>query len=89
MSRLTRSLSLGSTNALANFGRVVEDIGDRDVLLLLDYDGTLAPIVNDPSQVRPFLVRCCSEWANGITGRGPLRVCRRTCPTRPGTCSPS
>lgn len=56
MSRLTRSLSLSSTNALANFERVVEDIGDRDMLLLLDYDGTLAPIVNDPSQVQ--LARC-------------------------------
>jgi trehalose-6-phosphatase len=56
MSRLTRSLSLTSTNALANFDRVVEDIGDRDLLLLLDYDGTLAPIVNDPSQVQ--LGRC-------------------------------
>lgn len=54
MSRMTRTLSLGSTNALANFERILEDINGRELLLLLDYDGTLAPIVNDPSQVNLF-----------------------------------
>ena len=46
-----RNLSVNSSNALDNFGSFEDVIKSKRVVVLLDYDGTLTPIVNDPSQV--------------------------------------
>lgn len=46
-----RNLSVSSSNALDNFGSFEDVIKSKRVVVLLDYDGTLTPIVNDPSQV--------------------------------------
>lgn len=48
-----RHLSVSSSNALENFGTFEDVLRTKRVVVLLDYDGTLTPIVNDPSQVIP------------------------------------
>jgi trehalose 6-phosphate phosphatase len=37
-------------NALSHFGQLLRIIGDRKPLLILDYDGTLSPIVPNPDE---------------------------------------
>jgi trehalose 6-phosphate phosphatase len=49
---MLRSLSLTSTNALEHFDSIEQQMRGRSLLLLLDYDGTLSPIVSDPTKVR-------------------------------------
>ena len=46
--RHKRALSVSSSNALENFGCFEEVVKSKRVVVLLDYDGTLTPIVNDP-----------------------------------------
>lgn len=50
-----RNLSVSSSNALENFGHFEDVVQSKRVVVLLDYDGTLTPIVSDPSQVRTKL----------------------------------
>lgn len=45
-----RCLSVSTSNALENFGKLEDLLQTRRLVLLLDYDGTLTPIVNDPSK---------------------------------------
>jgi trehalose-phosphatase len=42
-------LSVSTANALENFGILEEEFRKHQVVVFLDYDGTLTPIVNDPS----------------------------------------
>lgn len=46
-----RQLSISCSNALDNFAFFQSMTRNKKVVVLLDYDGTLTPIVNDPSQV--------------------------------------
>lgn len=41
---------LNASSALENFDRIRDEIEGRSVLLFLDYDGTLTPIVDDPAK---------------------------------------
>jgi hypothetical protein len=45
-----RCLSVSTSNALDNFAVLEALLRSRRLVLLLDYDGTLTPIVNDPSK---------------------------------------
>jgi hypothetical protein len=45
-----RCLSVSNSNALDNISVVEDLLMERPLILLLDYDGTLTPIVNDPSK---------------------------------------
>ena len=45
-----RCLSVSGSNALENFSVLEDLLKSRRLVLLLDYDGTLTPIVNDPSK---------------------------------------
>jgi len=46
-----KQLSISTSNALEQFSYFKERLRNKKVVVLLDYDGTLTPIVNDPSQV--------------------------------------
>lgn len=46
-----RQLVVSSSNALEHFGHFEEVVRKKHLVVLLDYDGTLTPIVSDPSQV--------------------------------------
>lgn len=48
-----RQLSISCSNALDNFSYFKTMAKSKKLVVLLDYDGTLTPIVNDPSQVKP------------------------------------
>mmetsp|Transcript_1834 Transcript_1834/g.2506 ORF Transcript_1834/g.2506 Transcript_1834/m.2506 type:complete len:324 (+) Transcript_1834:243-1214(+) len=43
-------LSIASTNALDKFEEVQNAISNKQLIIFLDYDGTLTPIVSDPDQ---------------------------------------
>ncbi|CAM9204291.1 unnamed protein product, partial [Heterosigma akashiwo] len=45
-------LNISSTNALDKFGDLQNLIGGKNLVLFLDYDGTLTPIVSQPDQAR-------------------------------------
>jgi hypothetical protein len=45
-----RCLSISSSSALLNFDVLEELLARRRLVLLLDYDGTLTPIVSNPSK---------------------------------------
>eukprot|EP00611_Tribonema_gayanum_P010071 TRINITY_DN1999_c0_g1_i1.p1 TRINITY_DN1999_c0_g1~~TRINITY_DN1999_c0_g1_i1.p1 ORF type:complete len:497 (+),score=121.49 TRINITY_DN1999_c0_g1_i1:97-1587(+) len=79
--KLTRCLSIGSTNALDHFGVLEELLATRRLVLLLDYDGTLTPIVNDPKkallseEVRETLRELPKHYVTGIvTGRSLAKI---------------
>lgn len=53
-------------NALRAWDEIKKRIGDREVALFLDFDGTLSDIVSDPTTARPRdsivpLLKCCSK----------------------------
>ncbi|GLE07916.1 hypothetical protein PINS_up018745 [Pythium insidiosum] len=45
-------LSVSHANALANFDLLAGDLSRHRLVVFLDYDGTLTPIVNDPASAR-------------------------------------
>ncbi|KAF1773817.1 HAD-like domain [Phytophthora cactorum] len=47
--RPPRRLSVTDANALANFSQLQAHFRDHRLVIFLDYDGTLTPIVNDPA----------------------------------------
>ncbi|KAG3120048.1 hypothetical protein PI124_g479 [Phytophthora idaei] len=47
--RPSRRLSVTNANALANFSQLQAHFRDHRLVIFLDYDGTLTPIVNDPA----------------------------------------
>ncbi|KAJ0412853.1 hypothetical protein ATCC90586_002483 [Pythium insidiosum] len=50
ISRRSR-LSVSHANALANFDLLLGDLSRHRLVVFLDYDGTLTPIVNDPAKL--------------------------------------
>ncbi|RLN89655.1 hypothetical protein BBJ28_00003813, partial [Nothophytophthora sp. Chile5] len=48
-SRASRRLSVTNANALANFSVLQSHFRNHRLVVFLDYDGTLTPIVNDPA----------------------------------------
>lgn len=78
---LTRRLELRSTNALTNFDQVVASVSDNQLVLFLDYDGTLAPIVNNPEEafmseeMREVVRQLSEKYTTAIvSGRGLDRL---------------
>eukprot|EP00903_Cladosiphon_okamuranus_P009996 g9481.t2 len=78
-----RQLSVSSSNALEMFAVMEEVLKHRKLVLLLDYDGTLTPIVEDPSKallserVRAVLTELPKHFITGIvSGRslGKIRA---------------
>lgn len=76
-----RHLSVSSSNALENFGTFEDVLRTKRVVVLLDYDGTLTPIVNDPSQAllpsrtRDILTELAELFTVGIvSGRSLQKV---------------
>ncbi|KAG5189920.1 trehalose-phosphatase-domain-containing protein [Tribonema minus] len=64
-----RCLSVGSTNLLDNFHVLESLLKSRRLVLLLDYDGTLTPIVRDTLRALP------SHFVTGIvTGRSLAKI---------------
>ncbi len=68
-----RKISVASSNALEHFGALEAAVlRAKRVVVLLDYDGTLTPIVNDPSQAllpsrtRDILVELAERCVVGI-----------------------
>jgi len=79
--RLERFLSVTSSNALDHFDQLMEKISSNRLIILLDYDGTLTPIVNDPSKaildedVRTILQLLSRHYTTGIvTGRSLTKI---------------
>ncbi|CAM9878723.1 unnamed protein product [Scytosiphon promiscuus] len=78
-----RQLSVSSSNALERFAVIEAVLCHRKLVLLLDYDGTLTPIVKDPSKallsdrVRAVLKELPKHFITGvISGRslGKIRA---------------
>lgn len=68
-----RKISVQSSNALEQFDSALEPVlKAKRVVVLLDYDGTLTPIVNDPakahlpSRTRDILVELAERCVVGI-----------------------
>lgn len=68
-----RKISVQSSNALEQFDTALEPVlKAKRVVVLLDYDGTLTPIVNDPakahlpSRTRDILVELAERCVVGI-----------------------
>lgn len=69
-----RKISVDSSNALEHFPALESGVlgKAKRVVVLLDYDGTLTPIVNDPSQAllpsrtRDILVELAERCVVGI-----------------------
>lgn len=78
-----RNLSVSSSNALENFGHFEDVVQSKRVVVLLDYDGTLTPIVSDPSQVRTKLrsIQCVCSRQGGAARNS--RLSEGTCLIRP------
>jgi len=76
-----RQLSVSSSNVLDNMGCLEDVVRSKRVVVLLDYDGTLTPIVSDPAkawlpaQTRDILVELAERCVVGIvSGRSLLKV---------------
>ncbi|GAB5036137.1 trehalose-6-phosphate phosphatase [Nannochloropsis oceanica] len=76
-----RRLSISSSNALENFECFQDVVKSKRVVVLLDYDGTLTPIVNDPAKAhlptgtRDILVELAERCVVGIvSGRSLPKV---------------
>jgi hypothetical protein len=74
-------LSVSHANALANFDALQAHFSDRQVVVFLDYDGTLTPIVNDPAlaklspAMRATLEKLREKFVTGvITGRSLHKI---------------
>mmetsp|Transcript_19399 Transcript_19399/g.28725 ORF Transcript_19399/g.28725 Transcript_19399/m.28725 type:complete len:414 (+) Transcript_19399:184-1425(+) len=77
----SRDLSLSDNNALGNFQFFEDLLHSKQLVILLDYDGTLTPIVNDPSkalitpEVREVLKSLSKYYTTGIvTGRSLAKI---------------
>lgn len=79
---LVRSrLSISHANALANFDVLKEHFKDHRLVVFLDYDGTLTPIVNDPAlallspAMKATLEKLREKFITGvITGRALHKI---------------
>ncbi|KAI9987735.1 hypothetical protein PInf_023779 [Phytophthora infestans] len=74
--RPPRRLSVTNANALANFSQLQAHFHDHRLVIFLDYDGTLTPIVNDPAlallspTMKDTLEKLREKFITGvITGR--------------------
>ncbi|KAE9029806.1 hypothetical protein PF005_g1463 [Phytophthora fragariae] len=78
---LPRRLSVTNANALANFGELQTHFRDHRLVVFLDYDGTLTPIVNDPAlallspAMKDTLEKLRQKFITGvITGRSLHKI---------------
>ncbi|KAG6594167.1 Trehalose-phosphatase [Phytophthora cinnamomi] len=76
-----RRLSVTNANALANFGELQAHFRDHRLVVFLDYDGTLTPIVNDPAlallspAMKDTLEKLRQKFITGvITGRSLHKI---------------
>ena len=64
-------------NALESYGQLIGITSARESMLFLDYDGTLSPIVSDPSAALWFdpaaYTAPQAPYRNGTVGKGSLR----------------
>ncbi|GLD95384.1 hypothetical protein PINS_up004028 [Pythium insidiosum] len=74
-------LSVSHANALANFDLLAGDLSRHRLVVFLDYDGTLTPIVNDPAsarlapEMRVTLQRLQQQYVTGvISGRSLSKI---------------
>lgn len=74
-------LSVSHANALGNFHVLQSHFADHQVVVFLDYDGTLTPIVNDPAlaklspAMRSTLEKLREKFVTGvITGRSLHKI---------------
>ncbi|CAM9583480.1 unnamed protein product, partial [Chrysoparadoxa australica] len=78
-----RCLSISTSNILENFPVLEELLEDHRLILLLDYDGTLTPIVSDPAQallneeVRATLRELPKHYITGVVSGRSLAKIRR------------
>ena len=62
-------LQLKFPSALSCFEKIRESAGDKKIVLFLDYDGTLSPIVDDPDRafmsadVSGLIILCANRFA--------------------------
>mmetsp|Transcript_6510 Transcript_6510/g.19081 ORF Transcript_6510/g.19081 Transcript_6510/m.19081 type:complete len:324 (-) Transcript_6510:282-1253(-) len=80
---MRRNLSHGSSNALANFESIVAQLQGRQLVVLLDYDGTLTPIVKNPARallsqpMRDLLRQLADHCVTGVvSGRSLEKITR-------------
>ncbi|CAM9920884.1 unnamed protein product, partial [Phaeothamnion confervicola] len=78
-----RPLTVGnSSNALVNFSIIERLLEERQLVLLLDYDGTLTPIVRDPAaallpaDVRATLTELAKHFVVGVVSGRSLEKIR-------------
>ncbi|CAI5744202.1 unnamed protein product [Peronospora destructor] len=76
-----RRLSVTNANALANFSELQSRFSDHRLVVFLDYDGTLTPIVNDPAlamlspTMKDTLEKLREKFITGvITGRSLKKI---------------
>ncbi|KAF4322109.1 hypothetical protein BBO99_00001206 [Phytophthora kernoviae] len=79
--RPSRRLSVTNANALANFSVLQARFRDHRLVVFLDYDGTLTPIVNDPAlallspAMKDTLEKLREKFITGvITGRSLHKI---------------
>ncbi|TMW62879.1 hypothetical protein Poli38472_005497 [Pythium oligandrum] len=79
--RRMQRLSVSHANALANFDQFIAALAGRRLVIFLDYDGTLTPIVSDPAsallapETRKILERLHQNFTTGIiTGRSLNKI---------------
>ncbi|RLN50119.1 hypothetical protein BBJ28_00003909 [Nothophytophthora sp. Chile5] len=80
-SRASRRLSVTNANALANFSVLQSHFRNHRLVVFLDYDGTLTPIVNDPALallspvMKDTLEKLREKFITGvITGRSLHKI---------------
>jgi len=78
---LRTQLTITDTNAMENFDSLKASFDNCKVIIFLDYDGTLSPIVNDPSkailsnEMRSSVDELRKLFTTGIiTGRGLSKI---------------
>lgn len=76
-----KRLSISSANALSNFHLLEAEFKDQRLVIFLDYDGTLTPIVNDPAKahlgpdMRETLEKLHQVFVTGvISGRSLAKI---------------
>ncbi|KAL0589459.1 hypothetical protein ABG067_002363 [Albugo candida] len=76
-----RRLSISNANALKHFNTLRSKLENKQVVIFLDYDGTLSPIVNDPlaailsPETRQTIAQLNEHFVTGIiTGRSLSKI---------------
>lgn len=62
MSKIFYYLQLKYPSALNSFDHIIDHAKDKEIVIFLDYDGTLSPIVDDPD--RAFMSADVSFYAH-------------------------